>query len=103
MLKLVGMGLILGGLYFIGDHIVFAGPFPGIASGAVFLLLIVGVWRLVNGKTDWLAWGPILVSVGVVFFFSTTFLNPTTLKDLLIASVLLLGGFRLVSGNQARF
>jgi len=103
MLRFVGMGLILGGLYFIGDHIVFAGPLWGIASGGVFLLLIAGVWRLVSGKTDWLTWAPILVGVGLVFFYSKTFLNPTTLRDLLIASVLLLGGFRLVSGYRAPF
>jgi hypothetical protein len=86
LLKLIGLGLILLGVYFLGRNILFTtNPYPywwrGIAADTSIFCLVVGVVMFFAFSGFFRYLGAGLVGMGIVFVFASSraILSPTTL------------------------
>lgn len=95
--RVLGVVLMIASLYFIGDEITFRGLWWGIPSTAAVVCFCVGIWGLFNQWWAWVSFGLILAGILLILLNSRVWMDAVSLKDLLIALGLLLGGFRLVS------
>lgn len=110
MRKLVGILLLLAGVYFLGQNIMLStyySPFfwrnlP--AKGAV-LAIMAGVVSLIwfRRQTGNLGWLLLIAGVVVVFLSGGVFLKPTSLWNFFVGFIALAGGYQLLSGGRFRF
>jgi len=105
--QLLGIALMLLGVYLLGRNIVFTtsvSPYfwRGIAADISVLALTAGVIGLfMLPKTEkYLSW--ILIGFGVVFvvYSSRAVLNPTSLWQFLVSIFSMVGGFKLLTDRQ---
>jgi len=110
MTKLLGIGLLLVGLYLLGQNIIFVThSYPygwyGIPASGSVLAIMGGVLSLLffRSQTGNLGW--ILLGVGAVLVFLSggIVLKPTSLWEFFIAFVALAGGFQLMTSGRIRF
>jgi hypothetical protein len=103
LLRLAGFGLMIFGIYVLGQNIVFTtnvSPYwwGGIAADASVLALMAGVLMLVflpRGAKN-LGWVPIIIGIVLVFLSSRAILNPTSLWQFLVSFAAMAGGYRLL-------
>jgi hypothetical protein len=110
--KLLGVLLMLAGIYFLGQNIFFTTFHSGFsygwrsipAAGSVFTLL-GGIFTLVFGRRSLHEVGWVLLGIGIVLVFVSggVVLRPTSLWTFLLSFFLLAGGFKLTSDRRLGF
>ena len=110
IIKLIGLALILTGIYFLGQNIVFTtqtAPYwwrdiP--ATGSVVAIL-GGIMVLMFGGSGIRQTGWILVGAGIVMVFLSggVVLQPTSLWTFFLSFIALVGGWKLVSSGRIDF
>jgi hypothetical protein len=108
--RLIGFLLLLAGIYFLGQNIVFStfySPFfwrnlP--AMGSV-LCIMGGVTSLIVFPRQTGSWGWVLLILGIVLVFLSggVLLKPTSLWNFMIAFAALISGYRLMTEGRLRF
>jgi hypothetical protein len=103
LLRVLGFGLLILGIYFLGRDIVFTtNVYPywwrGIAADTSILSLMAGVLLLVFLPRDAksLGWIPVIVGVILVFLSSRAILNPISLWQFFLSFLLMAGGYQLL-------
>ncbi|MEN9214465.1 MAG: hypothetical protein Q6K12_04455, partial [Gloeomargarita sp. DG_1_6_bins_138] len=89
LLRLIGLGLVLWGIYVLGENIFFTtqvSPYfwRGVAADGSVLALTVGVLMLVFLPTDAKSWGllPIILAIVLIIASGQAVLQPTSLWQL---------------------
>lgn len=109
MARLLGILLLLIGIYFLGQNIIFASHYSPYfwrdipAAGSV-LAIMAGVisllfFRETVGNFGWLL---LIVGVVLVFLSGGVILKPTSLWNFFTAFVALAGGFQLITQGRIR-
>ncbi|HEY9874737.1 MAG TPA: hypothetical protein V6D12_14965 [Candidatus Obscuribacterales bacterium] len=109
MAKLLGILLIIVGMYFLGQNIMFATYYyPGVwrdipAVGSV-VAIMAGVISLLFFQDQVGSFGWILLLGGVVLIFlsGAVILKPTSLWNFFISFAALAGGYQLISQGRLR-
>ncbi len=108
--QLFGLLLLLAGMYFLGQNIMFSTYYSPYfwrnlpALGSV-LAIIGGVTSLLffRRQTGSLGWFLLIVGVVLVFLSGGVMLKPTTLWNFMIAFAALVSGFKLLTEGRLRF
>lgn len=110
LLKLIGLMLILLGIYFLGKNIFFTtNPYPywwrGITADASILALVSGVVLLFALPKDIrdLGWLPIIIGIILVFASSRAILRPTSLWQFLLSIFATVSGYRMLVTGRSPF
>jgi hypothetical protein len=105
--KLIGLVLMIMGIYFLGNNIVLYGGsyhygWNGIAANAAVLCLIGGVFSLMLLPRKAKSTGWLLIGLGIISVFVSgfLFLNPITLWQFLGSLVMLILGFKLYQNGS---
>lgn len=105
MTRLLGIILIIAGIYFLGQNIIFATYYFSIPALGSVLAIIAGIIALVffPRETGNLGW--ILFSIGIVLVFISggVILRPTSLWNFLVSFTALAVGYKLLNGSRFRF
>ena len=107
ILRLIGLALLLVGIYFLGQNIYFStNPFPywwrGIAADASIISLTIGVllfFILPRTNKD-LSIGAIVIGILLVFASSRAILNPTSLWQFVLSLASFVGGYQLFTNGR---
>lgn len=110
LVTLVGLVLMVFGIYYLGQNVVFGTPmgrftWRTIAAQTSVLMLTGGIMGLVflPLRSKNLAWGIIAAAIVVVFASGGVWLRPTTLWQFLMALISMTLGYRLMIDGQIRF
>jgi len=107
LLRLLGFGLLLLGIYFLGRNIVFTTHgYPwwrGIAADASIIALTSGMLMLIFLPRDSKNFGWIAVVIGVllVFLSSRAILNPTSLWQFFLSFGSIAVGYRMLTTGRS--
>ncbi len=111
LVQLIGIALIILGIYFLGKNIFFTtnvSPYlwRGVAADASIFLLCAGIFTLIFaplGTVKQFGW--ILIGLGIlsIFFSSRAILNPTSLWQFCLALGSMSLGYRLLSTGRVSF
>ncbi len=110
MSQLFGLLLLLAGMYFLGQNIVFSTYYSPYfwrnlpALGSV-LAIMGGVTSLLffRRQTGGLGWGLLIFGIVLVFLSGGVVLKPTSLWSFMIAFAALISGFKLMTEGRLRF
>lgn len=110
MSQLVGIVLLLAGIYFLGQNIVFSTYYSPYfwrnlpAMGSV-LAMMGGVISLLcfRRQTGSFGWFLLILGIVLVFLSSGVMLRPTSLWNFLIAFTALISGYKLLTEGRLRF
>ncbi|HCF30016.1 MAG TPA: hypothetical protein DEV81_23080 [Cyanobacteria bacterium UBA11049] len=110
MSKLLGFILIIAGIYFLGQNIIFATTFfpyryPSLPALGSVLSIIAGVITLVffprvSGNLGWIFLG---IAIVLVFLSGGVILRPTSLWNFLVYFTALAVGYKLINERRFRF
>ncbi|MBD2092896.1 hypothetical protein H6F67_23895 [Microcoleus sp. FACHB-1515] len=107
--KLVGLLLVLAGIYFLGENIIFTTRIVGYwwrdvsAAGAV-IATIAGILMLLHGRgTRELGWILVILGIALVFINGSVILRPTSLWTFFLAFISLVGGYKLITTGRLNF
>lgn len=105
--QLIGIGLMLLGLYLLGKNIIFTtntSPYfwRGIAADVSIFSLTAGVIGLFMFPKTAKVLSLILIGFGVIFviYSSRAVLNPTSLWQFFLSIISMVGGFKLLTDRQ---
>jgi hypothetical protein len=105
----LGLALILLGIYFLGKNIVFTThAYPwwrGIAADLSVISLCIGVFALVFLPSALKSFGWVAVAFGIVCVFASSraILSPTSLWQFFLALTAMGFGYKLLSGRRRSF
>ncbi len=107
--KLVGLGLLLLGIYFLGQNIIFTSRIANYwwqdipAAGSV-LAMLAGILTLIYGReARSLGWLFIGVGIALVFISGKVVLQPTSLWTFFLAFFSFASGMQLITTGRLRF
>ncbi|MDB9375139.1 hypothetical protein [Nodularia sphaerocarpa] len=109
LIKIIGLSLLLVGIYFFAQNIIFVSSyysfyqrFPATLSG---LAIILGIFLLLFFRRETGNVGYFLLAIGLVlvFFNGRVFFKPTSLWNLLVALGALISGYQLLNTGKVRF
>lgn len=112
--SLLGLGLILLGLYFLRENVFFTTqttqlyPYPdwwkGVVSSSILALTggVVGLFILPRDMKS-LAWIPIAFAVLFLFFSNRAAIRPTSLWQLFVSLASMLLGYQLITKGRGVF
>ncbi|BAU14610.1 hypothetical protein LEP3755_51600 [Leptolyngbya sp. NIES-3755] len=107
-LRLLGLGLLIFGVYFLGQKIVFTTGgygywWRGIAANSSILALVGGALMLVflPRRNRNLGWIPIAAGIVLIFFSGRAILNPTSLWQFLASFLSIAIGYRMLITGQS--
>lgn len=107
--KFVGLLLVLAGIYFLGENIIFTSQIARYwwrdlsAAGAV-LTTIAGILMLLHGRgAKELGWVLVILGIALVFVNGSVILRPTSLWTFFLAFVSLVGGYKLITTGRLNF
>lgn len=110
LISLIGLGLIVVGIYFLSQNIFFTtNPYPywwrGIAADTSILALMSGVLMLVFLPSDSrnLGWIPVTIGIVLVFLSSKAILNPTSLWQFLVSFGSIAVGYQMITTGRTPF
>ncbi len=110
LLKLLGFGLLIWGIYVLGQNIIFTtnvSPYwwRGIAADTSILAITTGSLMLVLCPKDvkTLGWIAIVIGIVLVFFSSRAILNPTSLWQFLLSFMAITVGYRMLTTGRSPF
>ena len=105
--KLIGLALVLVGIYFLGQNIIFTtqvSPYwwRDIPAAGSVIAIVSGIAMLVLGGRDIRQTGWLFVGLGIllVFLSGGVVLRPTSLWTLFLCFVCLLGGSKLITTGR---
>lgn len=107
--KLVGLALVLAGIYFLGQNILFTTRISPYwwqdlsASGSV-LAILAGIVTALYGDRSIRNAGWLLIALGIllVFVSGRVILQPTSLWTFFLSFVSLMAGFQLITTGRLR-
>lgn len=105
--RLIGLGLLLLGIYFLGQNIYFSNNvYPywwrGVAADTSILFLTAGVmlfFILPRENKSWAGWA-IAIGIIAVFISSKAILQPTSLWQFVISLASFVGGYQLFTTGR---
>ena len=107
LIKLIGLALIIGGIYLLGQNIYFVSDaYPywwrGVAADGSILFLTFGVLIFFLMPNEGKALGAIAIAVGIllVFVSSRVVLRPTTLWHFVGSLACLVAGYQLITTGR---
>jgi hypothetical protein len=107
IIKLIGLALIIGGVYLLGENIYFVtNSYPywwrGVAADGSILFLTFGVLLFFTMPKDgkFLAAGAIAIGIILVFISSRAVLKPTTLWHFVGSLACFIGGYQLMTTGR---
>jgi hypothetical protein len=107
LLKLLGLALVIVGVYFLGQNIIFTtqlSPYwwQDISAAASVLCLVGGLVGLIFFAEQTQGWAWILVLAGIVFVFISgkVLLRPTSLWYFFASFALLISGLKLITTGR---
>lgn len=106
---LLGLALILLGIYFLGKNIIFTtSAYPwwrGVAADLSVLSLCIGVFALVFLPPPMRPFGWVAVAFGIVCVFASSraILNPTSLWQFFLSLTAMGFGYKLLSRRRSLF
>jgi hypothetical protein len=106
---LIGLGLILLGVYFLGNNIIFTTQaYPwwrGVAANLSVLSLCVGVFALVFLPSSAKSFGWVAVAFGIVCVFASSraILNPTSLWQFFLSLMTMGVGYKMLTQRRSYF
>jgi len=107
-LRLIGFGLLIFGIYFLGQNIVFTTHsygywWRGIAANVSILAIVAGVLMLIYlpRRDRNLGWIPLIFGIVIVFFNGQAVLNPTSLWQFLISFISIALGYRMLTTGRS--
>jgi hypothetical protein len=109
LIKLVGLFLVMAGIYFLGQNISFStysyGFWQLLPARASVLCLMGGALSLVFFRRETGQFGWILLVLGIVLVFLSggVFLKPTSLWDFLVAFTAIASGYKLLTEGRVSF
>ncbi len=110
LFKLIGLILLLVGVYFLGQNIIFTTQYSpyfwrDIPAAASVLALIGGMISLLlfPRETGSLGWILLIIGCVLVFLSGGVVLRPTSLWTFFVAFAALIGGFKLLTEGRVRF
>jgi hypothetical protein len=102
--KLIGLALLLVGIYFLGQNIIFTthtSPYwwRDIPAGGSVIALLAGILILMFAGSSTRQTGWILIGLGIVLVFLSggVVLKPTSLWTFFASFVSIIGGYRLIT------
>lgn len=105
--KLIGLTLLLLGVYFLGQNIYFTtNPYPywwrGISADASILFLTLGVmlFFLLPRREKTLSGIVIAIGILLIFASSKAILNPTSLWQFVLSLASFAGGYQLITTGR---
>ena len=105
--KLIGLGLLLLGIYFLGQNIYFTNNiYPywwrGVAADTSILFLTVGVLMFFFSPRRYksLAGWAIAIGIVAVFFSSKVILEPTSVWQFILSLASFVGGYQLFTTGR---
>ncbi len=110
MSRLLGIALLILGIYFLGQNIIFATHYSPyfwreIPAGGSVLAIMSGIISLLFFPRQTGNFGWILLGIGAVLVFLSggVILKPTSLWSFFVAFAALAGGFQLMTQGRLRF
>lgn len=107
ILRLIGLGLLLLGIYFLGQNIYFStNPYPywwrGVAADASIISLTIGVllFFILPRTNKSLSIAAIAIGILLVFASSRAILNPTSLWQFVLSLASFVGGYQLFTTGR---
>lgn len=107
MTKLMGIGLILIGVYFLGQNIVFTSrPSPywytNLAADACVITMLSGMLITFFAGSTFRPVGWFLIATGIALVFISGYvvLEPTTLWEFFISFMCIAGGYKLMTTGR---
>lgn len=108
--KLIGLALILVGVYFLGQNIIFTTQtaaywWRDISAAGSVVAVVSGILMLMYGRRGGRETGWILVGLGILLVFVSggVILRPTSLWTLFLAFASLVSDFQLITVGRLRF
>ena len=105
--RLLGLGLLLLGVYFLGQNIYFTNNiYPywwrGVAADTSILFLTAGVLMFFVLPRGIKSWAAIAIAIGIVavFFSSKAILQPTSLWQFVLSLASFTGGYQLFTTGR---
>lgn len=105
--KLLGLGLIIIGIYWLSQGILFTTRsayywWQTIPAAGSVILLLAGLWVLFNGRRSDRnrAWILIGGAIALIFMSGGIVIRPTSLWDFLIGFSALISGYKLTNQRQ---
>ena len=110
MLKFIGLILLLVGIYFLGQNILFTTSYSYFSYGRLpafgsVLSIIAGTVCLVFFRRETGNFGWVLLGIGIVLVFLSggVILKPTSLWNFFVGFTALAGGYQLLTRGRFRF
>lgn len=110
LIKLLGLSLLLIGIYFFGQDIIFVSHYypyfsRGIPATASVFAIMAGVLALTFFRRQTGGFGWILLGIGIVLVFLSggVILKPTSLWNFLVAFTTLVAGYKLLNEGRINF
>lgn len=100
--KLLGFGLLLLGIYWLGQNILFTNRYyywwQSISAAGSVVLLIAGLWVLfeAQGRDRNFAWMLIGGAIALIFMSGGVLIQPTSLWNFLLGFAAMFGGAKLI-------
>lgn len=108
--KLLGLILLLVGIYFLGQNILFTtqtAPYwwRDISGAGSAICVVAGILLLLYGGRSVRETGWVLVGIGILLVFVSggVILRPTSLWTLFLSFLSFIGGFQLLTTGRIRF
>jgi hypothetical protein len=109
-LKVIGLGLLLFGIYSVGQNIVLTTHFytygwQGLSAKASILAVLSGIFMLVFLQRSARGWGWVSVVLGIVLLFlsSRAFISPMNLWDFLVSFISIAVGYKMMTTGRSPF
>jgi hypothetical protein len=109
IVKLIGLALLVGGIYFLGKNVFFATSLSfywrNLPATGSLLCLMGGVMSLIffPRQAGGLGWGLLAVGILLVFFSGGAYLLPTSLWHFVVSFGAIAAGFKLFTEERVRF
>ncbi|MEH2181807.1 hypothetical protein [Nostoc sp.] len=110
LIKLIGLILLLTGLYFFGQNIIFVSGYysyfyRSLPATASVLATMIGIFALIffQRETGNLGWIFLGISIVLVFLSGGVILMPTSLWNFIIAFTTLASGYKLLNEGRINF
>ncbi|NDJ18177.1 hypothetical protein [Myxacorys almedinensis] len=107
LLKLVGFGLLLLGLYFLGQNVIVATQgsvywWRGIPATGSVLAVMSGVFTVLFARSSAKQWGWLLIGLGMILAFLSggIVLKPMSLWAFSLAFASFAGGYKLMTTGR---
>lgn len=105
--KLIGLALVLAGIYFLGQNIIFTTKISSywwrdISAGGSVIAILAGIMSLIflNRETGVMGWFLIGLGIALVFVSGNVILKPTSLWYLLVSFCSLAFGLQIIRGGR---